>query len=807
MATQARQQPPWTQPKGATKHPRLKVYNSLTRSKVPFLTCDPKGESLTWYACGPTVYDDAHLGHARNYVSTDILRRILRDYFGFKVNFVMNITDVDDKIILRGRQQFLLERYRAQHQQVDEQVLQDVSEAYAAYVKKNLPLINEAGVPSPDEFREAAQKAYGMVLKGESLSGEGRPGDKEAKIKMHINTVTAATDVMAKTSSTADVFYPAVADLMAPHLDSKEGSSVSSQDHSIWNKLTKEFEDRFFRDVRELNVMDPDTITRVTEYGKQIADFVDRIVANNFGYATSDGSVYFDIDAFEKAGNPYARLEPWNKGDKELQADGEGALTQKTSQKRSDADFALWKASKPGEPSWSSPWGQGRPGWHIECSAMASAKLGRQMDIHSGGIDLAFPHHDNELAQSEAYWQDGQKEQWVNYFLHMGHLSIQGSKMSKSLKNFTTIRKALDRGDWTPRSLRIVFLLGGWKDGIEITDELVTAGSSWEDKLNNFFLKTKDIKPSPSESIDSTSDLGAALKLTEESIYEALCDSFNTPVAMAAISNLITKYNAAEKGPHSTADVVALALYITKMVNVFGLNGNAPATPETIGWTGMDIPEEAKQPVYALSTLRDSLREAARSKQSLTAEGVSTILSTSSPSISEADARNPYVSVLEDFKKSASQLVEKSDLNESVGLSKEILSLCDRVRDIDLWNLSIYLEDAPEPSQPALVRPVTKELLAAREEREERAREKQAAKEKREKEAREREEKGRLDPKEMFKLEGIRDDFSEWDTEGMPTKDKDGKELPKSRVKKLKKDWDRQKKAHETWLASNQGKS
>ena len=108
------------------------------------------------------------------------------------------------------------------------------------------------------------------------------------------------------------------------------------------------------------------------------------------------------------------------------------------------------------------------------------------MDIHSGGVDLAFPHHDNELAQSEAYWQDKSHHhrQWVNYFLHMGHLSIQGSKMSKSLKNFTTIRDALGRGDWTPRGLRIVFLLGGWKEGVEITEDLVKAGSSWEDKLD-----------------------------------------------------------------------------------------------------------------------------------------------------------------------------------------------------------------------------------------------------------------------------------------------------------------------------------
>lgn len=240
-------------------------------------------------------------------------------------------------------------------------------------------------------------------------------------------------------------------------------------------------------DVRALNCLDPDEITRVTEYGPQIVKFVEKIQSNQYAYQTSDGSVYFDINAFEKDKNNYARLQPWSRNDAALQADGEGALTRETSEKRSAADFALWKTSKPGEPSWPSPWGSGRPGWHIECSAMASDRLGGHIDIHSGGVDLAFPHHDNELAQSEAYWLDkseGHQHQWVNYFLHMGHLSIAGSKMSKSLKNFTTIRDALDRRDWTPRGLRIVFLLGGWKEGIEITDDLIKEGSSWEEKLN-----------------------------------------------------------------------------------------------------------------------------------------------------------------------------------------------------------------------------------------------------------------------------------------------------------------------------------
>ena len=673
-------------------------------------------------------------------------------------------------------------------------MLSTVDTAYRKYISKNLPLIEQEPIPSPKEFQAAAQKAYGKVLKGEAIEPDAKAGDKEAKIKMHINTVTNATKGLGdRLNSDPNIFYTAVQDIMYPLLDEQGGSKIKGDDHATFAKLTKKFEDRFFRDVRELNVMDPDELTRVTEFGPEIAAFVNKIVENHFGYSTSDGSVYFDIDTFEKAGNSYAKLEPWNRTNKDLQADGEGALSQKTTEKRSPADFAIWKASKPGEPSWPSTWGPGRPGWHIECSAMASAKLGKQMDIHSGGIDLAFPHHDNEIAQSEAYWSDGEGRQWVNYFLHMGHLSIAGSKMSKSLKNFTTIRTALERGDWTPRSLRIIFLLGGWRDGIEITDDLVQAGSGWEDRVDNFFLNARDAASDNTKTTNGGSDLTLALQSAESEMYEALCDSFNTPKAMAIISRLVGDFNSAERSSLSPESVRAAGRWVTKMVNIFGLNGNAPAEIDHIGWSGIDVPSPAKPYIFPLALMRDSLREAARSKEGISKDTIDTALKSHDAENGSTDPSSArYASVLQNFKSDAQAIASSSS-----NLSRDILSLCDRVRNIDLWNVNIYLED--RESQPALVRPVTAALSVARQERDDRAKQKEIEKAKREQDAREKAQKGKLSHKDMFRTE----EFTAWDDDGLPTKMANGDEVAKSRSKKLKKDWERQKKAHEAWLAAS----
>ena len=281
--------------------------------------------------------------------------------------------------------------------------------------------------------RELPQMPKGVVLVSDvprvysTIMNQPKLTDDEAKIKMHITTVLEASQAISAIRSESVASFKemnSLDDVIMPYLDrlyleEKFGALFDPTDHSIFTELTKKYEQRFTEDMRALNVMDPDGLTRVTEYGEKIVEFVQRIEKNEYAYAI-DGSVYFDIAAFEAAHNTYMRLEPENHhGNKKPIAELQD--TKKVKPKtRSDGDFALWKKSRFGDPSWPSPWGNGRPGWHIECSAMASDKLGKQMDIHSGGIDLAFPHHDNELAQSEAYWNKENdkhlhQHQWVNY--------------------------------------------------------------------------------------------------------------------------------------------------------------------------------------------------------------------------------------------------------------------------------------------------------------------------------------------------------------------------------------------------------
>lgn len=237
------------------------------------------------------------------------------------------------QIIIKARRNRLLELEK-QKTYSAEQVRDLVFKAFGAYAKSNLPLLGGANLDE-NNYQERKEAAYGRVLAGGTISGEGRPSDPEAKVKMHLNNMDAAVQSLQKSAG-----FDGAEEVLLPYLDSLYKETIDTSDQSMFTDLTQAMEKAFSDDMAALNVLPPDAVTRVTEYVPQIVEFVDQIVKKGFAYE-ANGSVYFDIAAFEKAGNTYARLRPDSKNDKALQEEGEGSLSKGLEGKKRSGDFAL----------------------------------------------------------------------------------------------------------------------------------------------------------------------------------------------------------------------------------------------------------------------------------------------------------------------------------------------------------------------------------------------------------------------------------------------------------------------------------
>jgi cysteinyl-tRNA synthetase len=297
--------------------------------------------------------------------------------------------------------------------------------------------------------------------------------------------------------------------------------------------------------MRTLGVAEPDVEPRATEYVPQIIAMIERLVQANHAYVGGDG-VYFRVSAFSE----YGKLS--GKQTDELLI---GARIAENEKKADPLDFALWKFEKPGEPSWPSPWGAGRPGWHIECSAMAHELLGEPFDIHGGGTDLIFPHHENEIAQSESLLP---RPPMANFWVHGGMLNFEQRKMSKSLGNYEPLSELLMRSD--PQAIRLLFLQTGYRKPMNFTEDSLAAATTALGKLRKAFRTLSD------GTMPARSD--ADFDHIIERVEAALDDDMNTSSALAVLFDVAGKAEsyASAGDAQSAASAFAYALDLLRIV-------------------------------------------------------------------------------------------------------------------------------------------------------------------------------------------------------------------------------------------------
>ena len=297
-------------------------------------------------------------------------------------------------------------------------------------------------------------------------------------------------------------------------------------------ELADRFIKQYFQDFNALNVKHATIHPRATEHIIDMVKFIQGLIERGFAYE-QDGSVYFNIEKFKNYGKlSHKKLE-------ELQP----SQDDKSINKKNPNDFALWKRRKGDEPYWESPWGLGRPGWHVECSVMSMKYLGDSFDIHGGGLDLIFPHHENEIAQSEALTD----KQFVRYFVHNGFVTINKEKMSKSLGNFFTIEEVLQK--YSPMAIRFFLISTHYRSPIDFNEEQISQSQQRYKRFQLALAFSGQGDPSSPISDTFSSELEEIVEKTRKSFIEAMDDDFSTPRAIASINNLVKYVNglAAEK--------------------------------------------------------------------------------------------------------------------------------------------------------------------------------------------------------------------------------------------------------------------
>ena len=411
----------------------LRLYDTLTRSVKDFDPAEPP--SVRLYACGPTVYDYAHIGNYRTFLVYDLLYRYLT-WSGYDVNFVMNLTDVDDRTIERA---------------------------------------------------------------------------------------------------------------------AEEGMKITD--------YTAPFSEQILADARTLGILPARSYPLATQYIPQMVAWVEKLEQGGLAYSAEDGSVYFAIGSFPTYGC-LKGLDP--------DAGRPGARVAEDDYDKEDVrDFALWKAAKPVDEqvgaAWDSPWGRGRPGWHLECSVMSITELGETLDIHMGGEDLVFPHHENEIAQSEGVTGKTFARHWV----HVKHLIVEGAKMSKSLGNTITVRQLLDEGV-EPAALRHQLMSAQYRRELNFTREGLDGSAAAIQRLLDFDARL-DEEQGDAE-VDDGNLSGAAAEAIE-GFRAAMDDDLNTAEAMAALFVFVNRANSLLDGPTppSPMDLVAAREALHSMDAVLGL--------------------------------------------------------------------------------------------------------------------------------------------------------------------------------------------------------------------------------------------